>query len=212
MVSYSLQRTGSRMRLTRGRGTWLLSICLTIGGCASPAGARYVYQDGEFGVVGIPCNTLLEKNNYRSQADVLMARHFPRGYEIVRADEVVEGQRTLDHGNRTEIDAGATIRATNQLINLAKLGRTTSYEEKDQLQLRECRIIYKRKSAGTDARPIQFAAVASLTPQFNVNPNEALCHHADGKSLAKAGPAPKHVTDTGSRSRRQVGEASRNPG
>ncbi len=97
---------------------------------------------------------------------------------------------------RTEIDAGATIRATNQLINLVKLGRTTSYEEKDQLQLRECGIIYKRKSAGTDARPIQFAAVASLTPQFNVNPNEALCHRADGKSLAKAGPAPKHVTDT----------------
>ena len=42
-----------------------------------------MYQDGEFGVIGIPRNTFTEKTDYRAQAELLMNRHFPEGFEIV---------------------------------------------------------------------------------------------------------------------------------
>ncbi len=190
-----VRRPQERMRLTARPSIYLFSIVLAICGCASPPGARYVYQDGEFGVIGIPRNTFGEKADYRAQAELLMDHHFPEGYEIVRAEEVVEGQRILDVGNRTEIDAAPILKASDQMIAVGKLGRTTLHEEKDQLQIRECRIIYRRKSAGTTGRPSQFAAVASLTPQLYVNPNEAICHQAGMRMLAKAAPVAKHATE-----------------
>ena len=41
--------------------------------------ARYIYQDGEFGVVGIPVNNYQKRVDFRGQAEALMARHFPGG-------------------------------------------------------------------------------------------------------------------------------------
>ena len=82
-----------RGKIGVGIALWLAG--LLIPGCASTSDARYVYQDGEFGVVAIPQNTPRGPNHYRAQAEALMAQHFPEGYEIVRAEEVVEGSRTL---------------------------------------------------------------------------------------------------------------------
>ena len=69
--------------LCRNIGLGLL--LLAAAGCMKPIVARYVYQDHDFGVVAIPINTYLGKMSFRDEAEDLMARHFPEGYEIVRA-------------------------------------------------------------------------------------------------------------------------------
>ena len=182
-------------RVRRCPTVYLFGLCIAICGCATSPSARYVYQDGEFGVIGIPRNTFLDKTDYRVQADVLMARHFPEGHEIVRAEEVIEGQQTLDVGKKTEIDADPNFVALNQRIKLLKMGRTTSFEEKDQLQLRECRIIYKRKAAGTPGRSGQFTVVASLAPPLYVDPNDALRHRPATQAVAKTDVPAARASD-----------------
>jgi hypothetical protein len=69
-----------------------------------------VYQDDDFGVIGIRCNTFLDNADHTAQAEVIMTRHFPEGHEIVRAEDVVESQRTLDFGRKTQIDAEPYVR------------------------------------------------------------------------------------------------------
>jgi len=165
-------------------------------GCAKPIVARYVYQDGEFGVVGIPVNTYQQKMSFREEAEGLMARHFPEGYEIVRAEEVNEGERLLDLGKKTEVETEPKLTALNQVFKLGKLDRTTSYEEKDKLQVRECRIIYKRKPVHSTGRSGQFAAVTSLAPPFYLDPNEMARRQIKEEMLAKASAASKKPTDT----------------
>ena len=134
--------------------SWL---CLSTSGCATPMVARYIYQDAEFGVVGIPVNNYQKKTDFRAEAEGLMARHFPEGFEIVRAEEVNEGERILDLGRKTQIETDPKVAALNQMISLGSLNRTTSYEQKDKLQLRECRIIYRKKPLHTPGRSGQFA-------------------------------------------------------
>jgi hypothetical protein len=124
-----------------------------------------------------------------------MARHFPEGYEIVRAEEVNEGERILDLGNRTELVSEPALRALSQVIQLGKIDRTTSFNEKDKLQARECRIIYKKKAAHTPGGPGQFATVASLSPPLYIDPNEVVRRQIDPTILAKANPSAKKVTD-----------------
>ena len=130
---------------------------LATSGCSTPMVARYIYQDGEFGVVGIPVNNYQKKVDFRAQAEALMARHFPEGYEIVRAEEVNEGERIRDVGRKTELETEPAVAVLNQIIRLGSLNRTTSFAEKDKLQVRECRIIYKKKSIHTPGRTGQFA-------------------------------------------------------
>ena len=65
----------------------------------------------------------------------------------MRAEEVNEGERILDLGRKTQIETDPKVAALNQMISLGSLNRTTSYEQKDKLQLRECRIIYKKEAA-----------------------------------------------------------------
>jgi len=170
------------------RLTYLVGLCVAIGGCGELPGARYVYQDADFGVIGIPQNTCLGNIDYRSEAERLMSRDFPEGYEIVRAEEVVEGQTTREITKKTEVDADPNFLAMNQRLKLGKLGRTTSYDEKDQLPLRECRIIYKKKPVGTSGRSGQFAMAASAAPPFYVDPNEAIRHPPRTPMLAKVSP------------------------
>src|SRR5262249_35815300 len=102
-------------------GVWAVSVCwsgLALAGCSKPIVARYIYQDSEFGVVGIPVNTYQKKVDFRAQAEVLMARHFPEGYEIVRAEEVIEGERILDVGKKTEIETEPGFAALHQVLKL----------------------------------------------------------------------------------------------
>ena len=139
-----------------------------------PIVARYVYQDHDFGVVAIPMNTYLGKASFRGEAEALMARHFPDGYEIVRAEEVNEGERTLDVGRKTQFETEPNFSALNQMIKLGKLDQTTSFEQKDKIMVRECRIIYKRKSPSSPDSTSQFALTSSVNPRFYIDPNETV--------------------------------------
>jgi hypothetical protein len=173
----------------------LTVVWLGFSGCAQPPVARYVYQDGEFGVVAIPVNTSLNRLNYRGQAEELMARHFPDGYEIVRAEEVNEGERTLDVGKKTELETDPSVRAWDQMIKLGKLNHSTSFEEKQKLQLRECRIIYKRKPVCAEGSHGEFAALAALSPPFYLDPNELARRQIKTDLLAKANSTAKKAGD-----------------
>jgi hypothetical protein len=161
----------------RRPGLWIASLCwleMAVAGCSRPIVARYIYQDGEFGVVGIPTNTYQKKVSFREQAEGLMARHFPEGYEIVRAEEVIEGERTLDVGKKTEFETEPGVAALHQVLKLARLDRISSYEQKDKLQVRECRIIYKRKPPGRYGRTGQFGVASTIGPPLYIDPNELL--------------------------------------
>ncbi|HEX3450395.1 MAG TPA: hypothetical protein VHS97_19225 [Isosphaeraceae bacterium] len=172
-------------------------LCLSASGCATPMVARYIYQDADFGVVGIPVNNYQKKTDFRGQAEGLMSRHFPEGYEIVRAEEVNEGERILDLGKKTQIETDPKVAALNQMISLGSLNRTTSYEQKDKLQLRECRIIYRKKPLHTPGRSGQFASTNSAAPPLYIDPNEILRHQikTTGDMLGKANTPSKKPHD-----------------
>jgi hypothetical protein len=175
----------------------LAILSLAAAGCSTPMVARYIYQDGEFGVVGIPVNNYQKKVDFRAQAETLMARHFPEGYEIVRAEEVNEGERIRDVGRKTELETEPAVAVLNQIIRLGSLNRTTSFAEKDKLQVRECRIIYKKKSVHSPGRTGQFTSVTSLAPPLYIDPNEIMRHQikTSAEMLAKADPTAKKVND-----------------
>ena len=175
----------------------LAILSLAAAGCSTPMVARYIYQDGEFGVVGIPVNNYQKRVDFRAQAETLMARHFPEGYEIVRAEEVNEGERIRDVGRKTELETEPAVAVLNQIIRLGSLNRTTSFAEKDKLQVRECRIIYKKKSVHTPGRTGQFASVTSLAPPLYIDPNEIMRHQikTSAEMLAKADSTSKKVND-----------------
>jgi hypothetical protein len=142
------------------------------GGCKTQQNARYIYQDGEFGVIGIPQNSPFGSNNYQQQAATLMAQHFPGGYEVVRAEEVVEGQRVLDKSRKSEFETDPSINALNQRIQLGKLAQTTSTQQKDSLPILESRIIYKRRTETGPKGVNGYAASAAVIPEFYLDPNE----------------------------------------
>ncbi len=128
-----------------------------------------VYQDGDFGVVGLPENTDRWPTHYRRQAEKLMAAHFPDGHEIVRAEEVVEGERTV------KVEGSNTAEVAPQLpaaaLNVAKFGRSASRSQSDTLKVKECRIIYRRD--GAIGKADGYAEAAALTPTQYVDPNAA---------------------------------------
>jgi hypothetical protein len=149
-----------------------VAIAPAFAGCRNQPHARYIYQDGEFGVIGIPQNSPYGKKDYRKQAEELMARHFPGGHEIVRAEEVVEGQRVLDKSRRSEFETDPSISALNQRISLGKIEQMTSTQQKDSLPILESRIIYKRKSATGPQGLEGYSAVATVKPELYLDPNE----------------------------------------
>jgi hypothetical protein len=153
--------------------SFLLMVALTgVPACMSQPDARYIYQDGEFGVIGIPQNSPFGKKDYRKQAEELMTRHFPEGHEIVRAEEVVEGQRVLDKSQKSEIETDPMISALNQRINFGKIAKATSTQQKDSLPILESRILYKRKVPTDPKGTSGFSAVATLKPDLYLDPNE----------------------------------------
>jgi hypothetical protein len=141
-------------------------------GCATPQNARYIYQDGDFGVVGIPQNSPYGTKDYRKQAEELMARHFPQGYEIVRAEEVVEGQRVLDKSHKSEFETDPSFVSLSQKINVAKLAQSSSTQQKDSLPILESRIIYRRRTPEGPRGVNGYAASAKVIPEFYLDPNE----------------------------------------
>jgi hypothetical protein len=151
---------------------FLVALAPAFAGCRSQTDARYIYQDGEFGVIGIPQNSPFGKKDYRKQAEELMIRHFPEGHEIVRAEEVVEGQRVLDKSKKSEFETDPAISALNQRINFGKIAQSTATLQKDSLPILESRIIYKRKTEKGPNGLNGFAAVATLVPKLYLDPNE----------------------------------------
>ena len=158
-------------------------------GCAGMREARYVYQDGEYGVVGIPENTNIWPDYYRDQAEVLMRSHFPEGHEIVRAEEVVEGQRTTTVKGTNTAEIAPHLPAP--LFSIGKIGLTADRSQADSTKIKECRIIYRR--SGSVLPPPDFAAASSPTPSQYVDPNAAERHKgpADGAKDDKAKPEVK---------------------
>jgi hypothetical protein len=149
-----------------------IALAAALCGCKSQPDARYIYQDGDFGVIGIPQNSPFGRKDYRHQAEELMARHFPGGYEIVRAEEVVEGQRVLDKSRKSEIETDPSISALDQKINLGKLAQTTSTQQKDSLPILESRIIYRRRMHDEPPGANGFTALATYIPHLYLDPNE----------------------------------------
>ena len=141
-------------------------------GCMTSPDARYVYQDGEYGVVGIPRNSPYGRKDYNVQARELMTRHFPDGFEIVRAEEVVEGERTLDTATKKELATEPGFSAFNQMLKIGKFAHSSSLDEKDVTHITESRIIYRRKPLGEDASADGFARVANQAPGLYLDPNE----------------------------------------
>jgi hypothetical protein len=170
------------MEFMRGRirtSIVLLSVVIASSGCAGTYQARYVYQDGQFGVVGIPRNTEHWPTHYRSQAEELMARHFPQGYEIVRAEEVVEGSRVLTtNGSGTaEVSAGLPL----PVLKIGTIGLSSSRNQADSVKIKECRILYKKAEPGGTPKGERYAEQASLTPTTYVDPNAIARKQAEGK-------------------------------
>jgi hypothetical protein len=66
---------------------------VVLSGCGSGGSARYIVRDMNGGVVAIPCDTA--KN--RAKAHDLMTAACPKGYTIIREEEVVTGQVTTDN-------------------------------------------------------------------------------------------------------------------
>lgn len=160
------------------RGTFALAsavgsiVLTTLGGCTSMQNARYIYQDGQFGVIGIPQNSPFGSKNFKKQAEELMAQHFPDGYEIVRAEEVVEGQRVLDKSRKLDLETDPSFSALNQKIQLGKLAQSTSTQTKDSLPILESRIIYRRKTDESSKGANGYASSAETIPKFYLDPNE----------------------------------------
>jgi hypothetical protein len=138
-------------------------------GCSMTHDVRYVYQDGDFGVVGLPENTDEWPTHYRRRAEELMQKHFPLGHEIVRAEEVIEGERTLKSEGSNTAEVAPQLPAA--LVNVAKLGRSEHHSQSDTLKLKECRIVYRR--SGAVAKPEGYAKAADLNPAQYIDPNAA---------------------------------------
>ena len=95
-------------------------LALLTSGCATTQSVRYVYQDRDFGVIGMPENTNRWPTYFRRKAEKMMGDQFPEGYEIVRAEEVTEGSRTLTIAGSKTAEINPQIPA--ELLKIAKLG------------------------------------------------------------------------------------------
>ncbi len=133
-------------------------------GCASSREARYVYQDGDAGVIAIEQNTPKQMD----QAVRLMEKHFPgKNYEVVRTVEVDEGKRTLFESDKRSADLEP--RLENTLFKTGKWHRDRDSTHSDQLTIRECRIIYRKKNALIPPS-LAFATSPKYSPELYPDP------------------------------------------
>ena len=167
------------------RGTFRVSIvlcALAASGCATSGQARYVYQDGQFGVVGIPENTSVWPTYYRAQADLLMQKHFFEGFEVVRAEEVEEGSRTLtvNGTNSAQLDTDGPV----PIIKVGKFGHTGSKTQADSIKIKECRIVYKKAGCTASEPEFGFAQLANQSPEPYLDPNAEARKHIAAKPVS----------------------------
>jgi hypothetical protein len=137
-------------------------------GCATTGSVRYVYQDGTFGVIGMPENTNRWPSYFHSKAEKMMAEHFPKGYEIIRAEEVTEGSRTLKIDRSKTAEISPEVPA--EILKIAKFGRTASRSQADVVKIKECRVIYRRADHPGQK---QFSSDMECTPTRYIDPNDA---------------------------------------
>jgi hypothetical protein len=171
------------------RPSLALFFVAALGGCAHTHGVRYVYQDRDFGVVGMPENTDCWPTHYRRHGEKLMDAHFPKGHEIVRAEEVIEGERTLKVEGSNSAEVAPQI--SKSLLKVVKLGHSASRSQAETVKVKECRIIYRRADS---AKPKGYAGAATLTPNFYVDPNAAERRKATEAPQEKAKPQGEHKT------------------
>jgi len=160
-----------------------LFFAASLSGCVQTDRVRYVYQDRDFGVIGMPENTDCWPTHYRRQGEKLMDAHFSEGHEIVRAEEVIEGERTLKVEGSNSAEVSPQI--SKSLLKVLKLGHSASRSEAETVKVKECRIIYKRIGS---AQPKGYAGAATLTPTLYVDPNAALRRKATEAPKEKAKP------------------------
>ena len=177
--------SGNRARRSTAWAGLMLGMAWLTTGCAASPDARYVYQDCEFGVIGIPRNSPYGRKNYDLQARELMVRHFPAGYEIVRAEEVVEGERTLATAIKKELETEPGLNALHQMLKLGKFAHSSSIDEKDVTHITESRILYRRRPEGPPTGSDGFASLASLAPALYLDPNE-IARKVDKEALVVA--------------------------
>jgi hypothetical protein len=167
------------------RALLILGWSVTGTGCVGFVEARYVYQDGYFGVVGIPSNTTTWPRDYRAQAEALMKAHFPDGYEIVRAEEVIEGVRTLVLDGKTTAQVSPTLPAPLPAVGGLSLGRTASRTQSDSVKIKECRIVYKR-AGSLDPEP-GFSADPEVSPARYRDP-DGVVGQTDSSRVVETSP------------------------
>ena len=172
------------------RRTLALIFVAALSGCAHTQGVRYVYQDRDFGVIGMPENTNCWPTYYRRQGEKLMDAHFREGHEIVRAEEVIEGERTLKFEGSNSAQVSPQI--SESLVKVVKLGHSASRSEAETVKVKECRIIYRR--AGP-AKPKAYAGAATLTPTLYVDPNAAERRKATEPPQVKTTPGAARKAD-----------------
>jgi hypothetical protein len=165
------------------RPSLALFFVASLSGCAHTQGVRYVYQDRDFGVVGMPENTDCWPTYYRRQGEKLMDAHFSEGHEIVRAEEVIEGERTLKVEGSNSAEVSPQI--SKSLLKVVKLEHSASRSQAETVKVKECRIIYRR--AGS-AKPKGYAGAATLTPTLYVDPNAVERRKATEAPQEKAKP------------------------
>jgi hypothetical protein len=155
-------------------------------GCATTQSVRYVYQDGNFGVIGMPENSNRWPTHYHRRAEKMMGDHFPEGFEIVRAEEVTEGSRTLKiEGSKT---AEINPQVPAELLKIARFGRTASRSQSDTVKIRECRIIYRRASHSEENA---FSSEVDVNPTRYLDPNEAERKKPEAPPRATASASPQ---------------------
>ncbi len=155
------------------RRTYVFLSMIALGtlGCSGAREVRYVYQDGHSGVIGMPANTSKWPKYYRKHADKLMEQHFPDGYEVVRAEEVVEGSRTLTINGTNSAEIQPT--ASSQLLAVGKLGRTSTRSQSDSLKIKECRILYRKAEHLDPQSQLEYAERAMWTPASYIDPTRS---------------------------------------
>jgi len=103
------------MSLQRGVRVAALLLSLAVcaaGGCSS---ARYLVRDADGGVIAIPSNQGGFPFYYREDAEKLMSQACPKGYKILREEEVVVGQVTTNT-NRSNTESRDLVGRKNQSI------------------------------------------------------------------------------------------------
>jgi hypothetical protein len=172
------------------RPSLALFFVASLSGCVHTQGVRYVYQDRDFGVIGMPENTDCWPTHYRRQGEKLMNAHFSEGHEIVRAEEVIEGERTLKVEGSNSAEVSPQI--SNSMFKVLKLGHSASRSQAETVKVKECRIIYRRTEC---AKPKGYAEAGTLTPTSYVDPNAAERRKATEVRNEKAKPEGEHKTD-----------------